>query len=41
LPATKRKDSHREVLPVPPCPTTAMFLMDFDSYFAMTAPFSP
>jgi hypothetical protein len=32
-------DSAIDVFPVPPCPTIAMFLMDFESCFAIDAPF--
>jgi hypothetical protein len=32
-------DIKSEVLPVPPCPTTATFFSAFDSYFAMKTPF--
>jgi hypothetical protein len=39
FPEINKKDSQREVLPVPPWPTTAKFLRDLDSYFAMKAPF--
>jgi hypothetical protein len=34
-------DSAIEVFPVPPCPTIAIFRMDFESYFAIEAPFPP
>ena len=39
LPATKRRDSQREVFPVAPCPTIAIFLNELDSYFDMETPF--
>jgi hypothetical protein len=40
FPETNNKDSQRDVFPVPPCPTTAKFLRDLDSYFAMKTPFN-
>jgi hypothetical protein len=40
FPETNNKDSQSDVLPVPPCPTTAKFLRDLDSYFAMKTPFN-
>jgi hypothetical protein len=36
----KRRDSQREVLPVDPCPTIAIFLNELDSYFDIATPFS-
>jgi hypothetical protein len=35
----KRRDSQREVLPVAPCPTIAIFLNELGSYFDMGTPF--
>jgi hypothetical protein len=40
FPETNKRDSQREVLPVPPWPITAKFLRDLDSYFAMKTPFN-
>jgi len=40
FPETYKRDSQREVLPVPPWPITARFLSILDSYFAMETPFN-
>lgn len=41
FPVTKSMDSAIDVFPVPPCPTIAILRRDFESYFAIEAPFPP